>query len=280
LRPRATGTSAQVPAHALPLRTDTTGALGRAGLVATAALYVLLGLLALRVALEGRPAGERPNTDGALRLAAGQPGGKVLLGLLMLGFAAHAVWRLAEAFRDRDREGDAPAGLAKRLGYAALGVWYAALAGLTGWLLLGHRPSTERTRKQATEGVFGWPFGRELVAAVGLGLIAAAIGSVVFVWRRQHLAKLHHEQMSLETERVANVAGRIGYASRAFVLAVIGGFLVDAAWTYAPGEAKGLDGALLRVVQAPLGPLLLAAVAVGFFAYAVWCLMQARYRAT
>jgi hypothetical protein len=86
--------------------------------------------------------------------------------------------------------------------------------------------------------------------------------------------------MSPEAARVANTAGRIGYASRAFVLAVIGGFLVDAAWSYDPGEAKGLDGALLRLAQAPLGPILLAAVALGFFAYAVWCLMQARYRAT
>lgn len=64
------------------------------------------------------------------------------------------------------------------------------------------------------------------------------------------------------------------------MLAIIGGFLVDAAWSYDPTEARGLDGALLRLAQAPLGPLLLAAVTVGFWCYGVWSLMQARYRPT
>ena len=267
-------------AEAIRPPTDATGALGRAGLLATAALYTLLGLLSLRLALEGRTGGRAADTDGALRLVADQPLGAVLLALLMLGFAAHAAWRLAEAFGDRDHEGDAPVGLAKRAGYAAIAVWYAALAGLTGWVLLGHRPSTEAKRQEATQGVLGWPLGRALVAAVGLGLLAAAVASVAFVYRRRHLAKLHLEQMAPETRRVADLAGRIGYASRAFVLAIIGGFLVEAAWSYDPNAARGLDGALLRLAHAPLGPLLLAAVALGFFACGVWSVVQARYRAT
>jgi hypothetical protein len=203
----------------------------------------------------------------------------VLLGLLLLGFAAHAVWRLVESLQDRDREGDAPKGLAKRLGYAALAVWYATLAGLTGWILLGHSSNPDASRRQATEGMFGLPFGRALVGAVGLGLIGAAVGSVVFAYRRRHLAKLHTERMSPETRHVADLAGRIGYASRAVVFALLGGFLVEAAWTYDPHDVRGVDGALLRLAQAPLGPLLLTAVALGFLCYGVWSLMQARYRA-
>jgi Domain of Unknown Function (DUF1206) len=268
-----------VRAEAIDVRGDTPGVLGRVGLLATGALYLLLGLLSLRLALEGRTSGHRPDTDGALRLVADQPLGTVLLVLLLLGFAAHAVWRLAEALGDRDREGDAPAGLAKRAGYAALALWYAALAGLTGWILLGDAPNPDVKRAQATEDMFGWPLGRELVGAVGLGLIAAAIASVVFAYRKRHLAKLHTEQMSPEARRVADLAGLAGYASRALVFALIGGFLVEAAWTYDPDHARGLDGALLRLAQAPLGSVLLAAVALGFFCYGAWSLMQARYRA-
>jgi hypothetical protein len=267
-----------VRAEAVTVRAEGPSVLGRVGLVATGVLYLLLALLTFRVAIEGRANGEQPDTDGALRLVAEQPLGEVLMALLMLGFAAHAVWRLAEALQDRDHEGDEPKGLAKRFGYAALAVWYAALAGLTGWVLFGNAPDSSGKPQQTTRGVFGWPLGRELIAAVGLGLIATAVASVVFAYRERHLAKLHTEGMSREALRIADLAGKAGYASRAVVFALIGGFLVEAAWTYDPHEARGLDGALLRLVHAPLGPVLLAAIALGFACYGTWSLMQARYR--
>lgn len=97
--------------------------------------------------------------------------------LLVLGFAAHAVWRLAEAIGDREHEGHGPAGLAKRAGYAGLALWYAALAGLTGSVLLGQAANSDEKREQATKGVLSWSLGRELVAAVGLGFLAAAVSS-------------------------------------------------------------------------------------------------------
>jgi hypothetical protein len=267
-----------VRAEAVNVRAEAPSVLGRVGLIATGVLYSLLALLALRLAIEGGGGGPAADTSGALRLVAEQPLGEVLLVALMLGFAAHAVWRLAESLQDRDHEGDAPKGLAKRLGYAAVAVWYAALAGLTGWVLFGNAPDTRGKPQETTSGVFGWPLGRELVAAVGLGLIAAAVASVVFAFRKRHLAKLHTEQMSPETVHIADVAGTVGYASRAVVFAVIGGFLIEAAWTYDPSDARGLDGALLRLAHAPLGPVLLAAIALGFGCYGVWSLMQARYR--
>src|SRR5262245_40379963 len=197
----------------------------------------------------------------------------------MLGFAAHAAWRLAEALQDRDHEGDAPKGLAKRLGFAALAGWYAALAVLTGWVLFGHAPDTSAKPQETTRSVFGWPLGRELVAAFGLSLIAAAIASAAFAYRQRHLAKLRTGRMSPQAVRIADLAGKAGYASRALVFAVVGGFLIEAAWTYDANDARGLDGALLRLAHAPLGPVLLATIAVGFGCYGIWSLMQARYRA-
>ncbi len=53
---------------------------------------------------------------------------------------------------------------------------------------------------------------------------------------------------------------------------------MKAAWEFDPKEAVGLDGALLEVAQQPHGGLLLGSVAVGLMAYAVYCLVQARYR--
>jgi uncharacterized protein DUF1206 len=264
--------------NAAQMRRETTGTLGRVGWLATGALYALLSLLAIRLAVEGSTGGHRPDAEGALQLVAEQPLAQGLLVLLMLGFAAHAVWRLADAVGDRDQADDGAKGLTKRAGYAALALWYAALAWLTGSVALGHEPSTNE--KDAARGVLAWPLGRELVAAVGIGFLGAAVGSVVFVLRKRHVAKLRPGEAGPEARRVVDVAGTVGYSARALVFAVIGVFLIRAAWEHDASETIGLDGALLRLAQAPLGPLLLALVGAGFGCYAVWAALQARYRST
>jgi hypothetical protein len=62
------------------------------------------------------------------------------------------------------------------------------------------------------------------------------------------------------------------------VFALVGFFLAKAAWEYDPDEAVGIDGALARLAHRAYGTWLLAAVALGLLAYAVFCLVQARYR--
>ena len=172
-------------------------ALGRVGLVATGALYLLLGLLSLRVALEGRAAGHRPDTEGALQLVADQPFGRVLLGCSLLGFAAHAVWRLAQALRDRDREGDAPRGSRSALATRRSRCGTPRSAGLTGWILFGHSPNPDASRRQATRGRVRLALRSRARRRGGArSSIVAAVGSVVFAYRRRHLAKLHTERMA------------------------------------------------------------------------------------
>lgn len=45
-----------------------------------------------------------------------------------------------------------------------------------------------------------------------------------------------------------------------------------------PRDAIGLDGALRKIADGPYGPALVGVVAAGLLAYAVYCLVQARYR--
>ena len=85
----ARGHLARVHVDAAQMRDETTGTLGRVGWLATAALYALLSLLAIRLAVEGSTGGHRPDAEGALQLVAEQPLSQGLLVLLMLGFAAH-----------------------------------------------------------------------------------------------------------------------------------------------------------------------------------------------
>src|SRR5262249_8521305 len=70
-------------------------ALARAGLTARGVLYILIGWVAILVAL-GQSSHEA-DQQGALKLLAGQPYGLVSLWLLGIGFAGYALWRLSEA---------------------------------------------------------------------------------------------------------------------------------------------------------------------------------------
>jgi hypothetical protein len=62
------------------------------------------------------------------------------------------------------------------------------------------------------------------------------------------------------------------------VFGIVALFLIVAALCHNPNEAKGLGGALQQLAQEPLGPLLLAAVALGLMTYGVFSFTEARYR--
>src|SRR5579864_8133574 len=69
--------------------------LARAGLTARGVIYILVGWVAVLVAL-GQSSREA-DQQGALQLLAGKPYGLVSLWLLAIGFAGYALWRLSEA---------------------------------------------------------------------------------------------------------------------------------------------------------------------------------------
>jgi hypothetical protein len=255
--------------------------LGRAGLVAQGVLYGLVAVLAIQVALEGRDTGERPDAKGALQLVAEQPVGPVLLAALGLGLAGYALWRIVEAVVDRDHVGSDWKGLAQRAAFFGLGLLYLGLAGVAFATALDVGRGSGGgggEAQQATQGVLGWPLGRPLVLAVGVGLVVGAAAGLVYAVSGKHQDKLETGAMSRTERRVGSAVGLVGYAARAVVFAVIGIFVVKAAWQHDPGEARGLDGALLELAQAPLGPVVLGAVALGLLAFAAWCGVEARYR--
>jgi hypothetical protein len=62
------------------------------------------------------------------------------------------------------------------------------------------------------------------------------------------------------------------------VFAIVGYFLVRTAVVFSAGSAVGVDGVLSRVHQQPYGPALLAIVAAGLIVFAVYSLLEGRYR--
>ncbi len=260
--------------------------LGRTGLVAKGVIYGLVAVLALQVAIDGRDAAQTPDKEGALRLVADQPFGRWLLVALALGFAAYALWRLAQAFADREGKGGDAKGLARRAGYMCLGGWYVVLTWLTITTLRGageaggsgSSGAGNAQEQQATADVFDLPFGRELVLGAAACFVAAAGWNVYRALSGRLEKHLRTSEMSETTRTTVLSIGAVGHIARGAVFGLIGLFLARAALEFDADEARGLDGTLLEVVRQPYGPALLAAVAVGLGAYALWCWAEARYR--
>src|SRR6266852_7907426 len=116
-------------------------ALARAGLAARGVIYILIGWVAILVAL-GQTS-QQADQQGALQLLAGKPYGLVSLWLLGIGFAGYALWRLSEAAFGVTGEGN---GAGPRLKSLARGVVYAGFAYLTFQVISGSAGS--QTKKQ------------------------------------------------------------------------------------------------------------------------------------
>ena len=80
------------------------------------------------------------------------------------------------------------------------------------------------------------------------------------------------------TRRSAERVGVAGLLARGVVFGLIGAFVVKAAIDYDPREAIGLDGALQKLAHQTYGEWLLGLTAIGLLAYAIFCLVEARYR--
>lgn len=248
-------------------------ALARIGLAARAVIYLLIGWIAILVAV-GHSA-RRPNQEGALQLLAGKPYGGISLWLLGIGFAGYALWRLSEAAFGVHGEGTGAGPRAKSLARAVV---YAFLSFLT-FKVIAHAAGNE-TRKQQdlTASVMRHPGGQWLVAIIGLIIVVAGVTLIAQGVRRRFMKYLMTSRMSAKVRRVVERLGQIGVTARGVVFAIAGALVVDAAVTFSPSKSGGLDKALLALRGEPFGEFLLLLAAVGLVIFGVYGLAEARWR--
>jgi len=84
--------------------------------------------------------------------------------------------------------------------------------------------------------------------------------------------------MSPQTRRVVERLGTIGTAARGVVFALAGVLVIDAAITYKPAKAGGIDKALLTLRDQPFGQVLLILAALGLIIFGIYGLCEARWR--
>ncbi len=253
----------------------------RAGYAAKGVVYAVIGVLAAQMALGS--GGQTSGSRGALREIASGTFGQILIGLMALGLAGYVIWRLAQAFYDPEGKAsdDDSKRLAKRLFYLISAVAYGLLTWYAVQLLMGSGGGGQGSgggsggRQGRVAELMTNSWGVWLVGAIGAGIVARGVMQLVKAYTGSFTDKIRSFDLGPARSRWVIIASRVGLTARAVVFGIIGGYMVYAAVTHDPEEARGLEGALdtLRDV-----PWLLGAVGVGLVGYAVYQWVKARYR--
>lgn len=262
---------------------DVRSKVARVGLIGKGSLYVLLGFLAIKVAMGDSSAAGASKT-GAIQTVAQAPFGKFLLIALTVALIALVVWKFSQAVSGDPIEGSDGSDRAK---YAGKGVLYsgAALASLS--ILIANWGGDAGAvpggggggegQQHAAGVVMGLPGGRWIVLIVGLGAIGFG-GYEIYKHTINCGFMKRTGTLSRDKRKVIETLGRAGYLGSGLVAIGVGFFFVVAGLTFDPENAKGLSGLLAELAGQSCGQVVLWLIAVGLFAYGLFSFAEARYR--
>jgi len=250
--------------------------LERIGYAVRGLLYVVMGFLALRIALAQR-GGKATDLSGSLVWLTGNPFGTLVLIVAIIGLAAYSIWGLVRAVYDPLHRGRDKKGIAARLGFLTSAFSYAAIAFFALQILAGQGSAAHDSTQKTVSSLLTNPAGGFITEILGVIAIGIGIGQFIEAYRATFKNDLKAAEMS-ESERNAAIAfGRFGMAARGVTFLVVGWFLIQAGIHHDPHEAHGFGGAFLFLLAQPYGHLLVAVIALGFIALGLHSLACARW---
>jgi hypothetical protein len=239
---------------------------------------LLIGGFALLAAVKPQ---RQPSGSGDIFAKLGAaPLGEGFVAVLAVGLGAFVLWQLLLAIRDPEHKADPPSMRRRitRIGHFLNGVLYSVLVGEAVWHLLGFGMAEgKRSQARWTARAMALPLGHYAAGIVGIGI--AMFGLFQFYRAATHSKskRVDLTQTMLRTPIIA--LSTYGFSARGALFGLLGGYLVDAAWTHDARYPGGIGGTLGELKEiSPSGAWLLGAVAVGLIAYGLAQIVKERYR--
>jgi hypothetical protein len=241
-------------------------------------IYGTIGLLAMKVALGAR--GNLQDQQGAIASIGQTLIGRILLVIVLIGLIGYALWGLIRAFLNPLHKGKDIKGILERIGFFISAMAYSILIIPTYNLIFG----TANAAQNGAQGVqlrniistiFLIPLGRWIVGIIGLMVLGIGVFQVYQGLRHDFDKQIKPYALTSKQIKWVKGMGRVGTLGRAVVFLLIGLFLLFAAFNANSAEVKGVDGALLVVLQQPFGHWLLGIVAIGLIAFGLYSLLSA-----
>jgi hypothetical protein len=248
--------------------------LARVGYAASGVLHLLIGWLAIQVAIGG--SGGNASESGALSQLAQAPGGPVILWTVAVGLGALALWHLVEAALGVPSSSSAKQ-TGARVKAGGKGVLYAVLAVMAGqYASGGSGGGGGEAQEGMTAKILQWPGGQAIVVVIGLVIVGVGVFHVVKGARKKFLDDLRTTGPGAVGKAVVRL-GQVGYIAKGAALGVLGALFVLAGVQSDAQKAGGLDDALKTIQDQPYGTVLLVATGIGIAAYGAYSFARARY---
>src|ERR1700686_609220 len=250
--------------------------LERLGYAVRGALYAAMGVLALRIVLSVA-GGQTTDLTGSLVFLVGNPFGKLMLVIAVIGLTAYALWGFTRAIYDPLHRGSNASGYMARLGFVTSALSYAAIVVFALQLLAGSGATTNDGTQKTVASVLTHPAGGWLTILIGLVVIGVALGQFLESYRATFKDDLKGAEMSAKTRDMVVMLGRFGMFSRGVIFLVIGWFVIQAGVHNAPTTPQGFGGRFVFLLAQPFGRLVLGIVALGFVALGLHSFACARW---
>jgi hypothetical protein len=244
----------------------------RGGYVVSGLLHLIIGYLAIRIALGG---GGTADQSGALAALAAKPGGIVVLWIAVIALTVLGLWRLVETALGRSTDPKAQGASSEVLDRAkafALAVVYLSFA----YSALGFARGAGKSTGAQNAGMSArlMQTGAGTIAVVAAGVIIVAVGGY-HVYKGASLNFL--ADLEGHSSDLVRHLGVVGYIAKGLVIVGAGVLVIVAASSSKPGKATGLDGALKTLGAQPYGVALLIAAGAGIITYGLYSFAMARY---
>jgi type IV secretory pathway VirB2 component (pilin) len=245
----------------------------RLGLVAYGVVHLLIGWLAVQLALGDHS--ENASAKGAMAELAKQPFGEVLVWAVAVGLYLLVIWRLLEAAVGH-RDEDGRERVRKRLMSLVKAGVYGALAVTATKVAIGSGGGSSGSQT-FTAKVMDLPAGQWIVVVAGLVIIGYAVNLARRGWTEKFAEHLDTEGKLGYSGAAYLLLGKFGHIAKGVALAIVGILLCYAGIAHEPGKSGGLDEALTKVLQQPFGPVLLILIGIGIACYGLFCFARARH---
>ncbi len=253
----------------------------RLGWLSRGIVYVVVGVTTLSVAGQSAPTEDEASPSGALGRIASAPAGRVLLAVLLVGMVLYIAFQVLSLVLVRGNGLDR---WWRRAGHVVAASAYSMFAWSAAAVVFsGDGSSGSSLIEVVSRSVLRNTVGRWLLGVAGAVTIGVAGYFVVrHVIQRSFvdgLTAVDQAPGDNDGPRGAMVIGGVvGWLGRSSVIALIGYFVIRAAVTFDPDEARGFDRALRRTAGSTLGSSLVFACGVGLVSYGVFCVASHRHR--
>jgi hypothetical protein len=259
-----------------------------AGFFTKGLVYILAGVLTFMAAFG--LGGDVTGTTGVIRFLINLPLGPVLVGLISLGLAAYALWRLVQVWlRPKKDGGKKPRGwkgVFTRIRFLYSAIFYAVISysfakPLVKDIFAGEPDLSDAKDHEQEEMILNQilniNYGSLMIGILAFIVALQALMQIRLAYTAHFMKKIDsYPSLKHEYEMIRKF-GRFGYAARAVVFGIIAYFLGQVV-VYRNSEIyKGTEGALHFLLSFTYGPLLLGTTATGLIGYGIFNIMVARH---